>query len=121
MAPAPPTMGGATSPRAAIIDPSRTRRFRQENDMEREIQACADALMRLGRGRSAERLDEFEEYARACAAAAQILMTTDTAPLAEAIKRLAVAEATCVADAIRILARATPGAAAMGAQPWGST
>ena len=86
--------------------------------MEREIQACADALMRLGRGRSA---DEFEEYARACAAAAQILMTTDTAPLAEAIKRLAVAEATCVADAIRILARATPVAAAMGAQPWGST
>ena len=90
--------------------------------MEREIQACADALMRLGRGRSTERLDdEFEEYARACAAAAQILMTTDTAPLAEAIKRLAVAEATCVADAIRILARATPVAAAMGAQPWGST
>jgi hypothetical protein len=90
--------------------------------MEHEIQACADALMRLGRGRSGERRDdEFDEYAHACAAAARILMTADTAPLAEAIKRLAVAEVACVADAIRILARVTPVAAAMGAQPWGST
>lgn len=89
--------------------------------MEREIQACADAIMTLGRGRNGERLDdEGDEYAHACASAAQILMTADTAPLAEAIQRLAVADAACVADAIRILARATPVAAAMGAQPWGS-
>lgn len=90
--------------------------------MEREIQACADALMTLGRGRSGKRLDDQgDEYARACAAAAQILMTTDTAPLAEAVKRLVVGDAACVANAVRILARATPIAAAMGAQPWGAT
>jgi hypothetical protein len=89
--------------------------------MEREIQACADAIMTLGRKRNGERRDaEFDEYAHACAAAAQILMTADTAPLAEAIKRLTVADAGCVADAIRVLARVTPVAAAMGAQPWGT-
>jgi hypothetical protein len=89
--------------------------------MEREIQACADALVRLGRGRNGQRLDnEGDEYARACASAAQILMTADTAPLAEAVKRLAIADAACVADAIRLLARVTPMAAAMGAVPWGS-
>jgi hypothetical protein len=90
--------------------------------MEREIQACADALMTLGHGRNGERLDdEGDEYAHACASAAQNLMTANTASLAEAIKRLAVADAACVADAIRILAHVTPVAAAMGAQPWGST
>jgi len=61
---------------------------------------------------------EFDEYAHAWAAAQQILMTADTAPLAEAIKCLAAAAAACVADAIRILAQVTPAAAAMGAQPW---
>jgi hypothetical protein len=89
--------------------------------MEREIQACADALVRLGHGRNGERFDdEFDEYAHACAAAAQTLMAVDTAPLAEAIKRLAVADPASVAAAIRMLARVTPVAAAMGAQPWGS-
>jgi hypothetical protein len=89
--------------------------------MEREIQACADAIMTLGRERNGERLDyERDEYARACASAAQILMTANTAPLAEAIKRLAVADAACIADATRIPARVTPVAAAMGAQPWGT-
>jgi hypothetical protein len=63
---------------------------RQEHDMEREIQACADALMTLGRGRNGERLeDEGDEYAHACASAAQVLMAADTAQLAEATKRLA--------------------------------
>jgi hypothetical protein len=90
--------------------------------MEHEIQACVAAIMTLGRGRNGERFDdERDEYARARASAAQVLMTVDTAPLADAIKRLAVADAARVADAIRSLARATPVAAAMGAQPWGST